>query len=89
MQNPSITTRRAEARNKAFRVFIVALNSALKQVSDIQSLPSLTETIEFLERIERSHPFIQRIAIALYSWARRVDQQHLNRIRAIWRGGML
>lgn len=83
MHNPSSCIRRAEVKNKAFRVFILTQNPAAKQVSNTQPLPSLTETIEFLEKIERSHPLIQRIALVLYSWAKNVDQAHLHRIRAI------
>jgi len=48
-----------------------------------RSLPDLTDIIEFLERIQCSHPFIQRIAIRLYSWAKGIDQRHLYRIASI------
>lgn len=54
-----------------------------------RSLPALTDIVEFLERIERLHPFIQRIAIKLYSWAKSVDQIHLHQIATLLESSQL
>lgn len=66
-----------------FRNSILPLATALKQYLAARSLPSLTDTIEFLEQIERSHPIIQQIALRFYGWVKGVEQQHLRRIATI------
>ncbi len=48
-----------------------------------QSLPALTESIEFLERIRSLNPSIKQRAIRLYSLMKGIDQQHLYRIESI------
>jgi len=54
-----------------------------------RSLPALTDIIEFLERIERLHPFIQRITIKLYSWAKSIEQIHLRQIASLLESSQL
>jgi hypothetical protein len=94
MRNPSSRDRRAETQYETSSAHIVspALVDAqdLKQRSPLttsgdccESLPSLTDLIEFLERIQRSHPIIQRIAIRLYARFTGIDQRHLYHIADI------
>lgn len=49
-----------------------------------RTLPALTEAIEFLERIQRANPFLQRIALRLYGFVLGIDQRHLYRIASIY-----
>lgn len=62
---------------------IVPTTPASEQYLEARSLPSLTDLIGFLERIERSHPIIQRIAIRLYARFTGIDQRHLHHIADI------
>lgn len=70
-------------RNSSNVAHIVLSVPVLTQDPEARSLPSLTDIIDFLEQVERSHPFIQRIAIRLYSWAKGIDQLHLYQIASI------
>lgn len=62
---------------------IVPTTPASEQYLEARSLPSLTDLIEFLERIQRLHPIIRRTAIRLYTKFTGIDQQHLDRIAKI------
>lgn len=94
MRNPPSRNRRAETQYETSSVHIVRPAPVdaqdLKQRSPLPtsgesrgSLPSLTNLIEFLERIQRSHPIIQRIAIRLYASFTGIDQEHLYHIAEI------
>jgi len=94
MQNSHAWNKAASVQYKTLSISIVPQATAQKQYPDTRSplspkgnqersLPDLTDIIEFLERIQCSHPSIQRIAIRLYSWAKGIDQRHLYRIASI------
>ena len=92
MPNPPISTSGGRQRTD-FSVIILPPKPAPAQDLETKSpqppsgnqdsFASLTDTIEFLEWIKQFAPFVQRIAISLYSWAKGIDQHHLYRIASI------
>lgn len=73
----------AHHKAKAGKTPYLNLPQASAQSLRERSLPDLTEIVEFLERIERAHCFIQRIAIFIYSLVKGINELHLYRIASI------
>ena len=71
---------------KSYKLIFPELSPADSTSKIERDLPLLTEAIEFLEWIERSHPFMQQIALRLYSWVKRVEQQDLRQIANFYFG---
>jgi len=68
---------------KARKTHYLNLPQASAQSLRKRSLPDLTEIVEFLERIEKAHCLIQRIAIFIYSLVKGINELHLYRIASI------
>ena len=72
-------------RAKARKTFCLSLSQALAsgQFLKKRSLQDLTEIVEFLEQIERSHHVIQQIAIFIHSLVKSINELRLYQIVSI------